>query len=289
MPETLTIQRLIVALACIVFGLDKACAENRDPPVLVLVSSQAAAGPARDDRPLTERDAPRPICGYGRSKLEPLASVIEGTIISVSGLFIFYGAMIKIIHHQPTEYLNESIMVMIISIVITGALVLYLNYVSKKTDSMVIRADALHYKTDLFSNGAVLLALVLIAFTGENLIDPILGIGIAGYMIYSSYPLIKDGVLMLLDAALEAEEVEKIEYLIERDARITDYHDLRTRRSASEIFISVHLVFDTDTSLVDAHHVSDDIELGFAKLFPDDTVHSIVHLDPFDDSGPHHH
>ena len=106
---------------------------------------------------------------FGRGKIEPLAAVIEGTVIILSALFIFYEALIKMAHPRTMEYMTESIIVMLVSIVITAFLVMFLNYVVKKTNNMVIKADALHYKTDLFSNGAVLIALALISMTGEEL------------------------------------------------------------------------------------------------------------------------
>jgi len=179
---------------------------------------------------------------YGRSKIEPLAAVIEGVVVSLSALFILYEALIKIAHPREMGHMAESIWVMIASFIITAFLVTFLNYVAKKTKNMVIRADALHYKTDLFSNGAVLMALVLISYTAEELIDPILGIGIAIYMIYSAIPIIKEGVLMLLDAALEPEDVDKIIDVIKSEELITDYHFLQTREAGSNIFISVHAV-----------------------------------------------
>ena len=221
---------------------------------------------------------------FGRGKLEPLAAVVEGTIISMSALFVLYQAIMKMVNKAPTQHLQESIVVMILSIIITGALVLFLNYIAKKTKNMVIRADALHYKTDLFSNGAVLLALGLISMTGIELIDPILGIGIAVYMFYSALPIIKEGILMLLDISLEEEEVEKIKDLLDNEKEITTYHFLSTRQAGSHIYISVHLVFNVTVTLYDAHVVGDKIELKLKKLFPEYKVHSIVHLDPYDDS-----
>ena len=231
--------------------------------------------------------APDAQFNFGRSKLEPLAAVVEGTIISISGLFIFYQAMIKILHEQETTYLEESIGVMIVSIVITAALVTFLQIVAKKTNNMVIRADALHYKTDLFSNGAVLLALGLISVTGEDIIDPILGIAIAGYMIYSAFPLIKEGLLMLLDIALDDADVAQIKALLDQrlaNREISDYHYLQTRQAGSVVFVSVHIVFNVSISLYDAHKVTDQIELDIKSLFPDRSVDTIVHMDPYDDS-----
>ncbi|MFY9142528.1 cation diffusion facilitator family transporter [Sulfuricurvum sp.] len=225
---------------------------------------------------------------FGRRKLEPLAAVIEGTIISLSALFILYESISKIVQGSTVEHLNSSIIVMAASIVITAALVLFLRYVANKTGNMVIKADALHYQTDLLSNGAVLAALAFIALTDYTLVDPILGIGISGYMLYSAFPLIKEGILMLLDAALDAESVTKINKLLNSQLDISSHHDLRTRRSGSDINISVHIVFSVSTSLYDAHMVGDKIELALKNLFPENNIYALIHLDPYDDSEEAH-
>ncbi len=231
----------------------------------------------------TEKD-PDDKFHFGRSKIEPLAAVIEGAVISISALFVLYEALLKMTHNRPTEHLLESVWVMVASFVITSFLVAFLKYVSKKTKNMVIRADALHYQTDLFSNGAVLLALGLISVTGEQLIDPVLGIILALYMIYSAIPIIKEGILMLLDAAIPAEDIEQIIVIIEKESAITTYHDLKTREAGSHIFISVHAVFNVSISLYDAHLISDRIEAKIRTIFKDKRVHILIHMDPYDDS-----
>jgi ferrous-iron efflux pump FieF len=221
---------------------------------------------------------------FGRRKLEPLAAVIEGTIISLSALFILYTAISKMVQGSVIEHLDLSIWVMVASLIITAALVLFLNVIAKKTGNMVIQADALHYKTDLLTNGAVLISLVFITFTDYTFIDPLLGIGISVYMIYSAYPIIKEGVLMLLDAALDNESVSRINKLLNSQIDISGHHDLRTRRSGSDVYLSVHIVFSVSTSLYDAHMVGDRIELALKNLFPEDNVYALIHLDPYDDS-----
>jgi cation diffusion facilitator family transporter len=224
---------------------------------------------------------------FGRNKIEPLAAVIEGSVISFSALFILYESLVKITHPREMSFMSESIWVMLVSLVITIALVIFLNYVAKKTNNMVIKADALHYKTDIFSNGAVLVALALISMTGEQLIDPILGIGIAIFMIYSSIPIIKEGILMLLDAALPEKDNNKIKeilnYSISKN-ETTDYHFLQTRESGSHIYVSVHVVFNISISLYDAHLISDQLELKIKEVFQDKKVHIMIHMDPYDDS-----
>ncbi len=221
---------------------------------------------------------------YGRSKIEPLAAVIEGTVVSLSAIFILYEALVKFTHPRDMDHMIASVYVMVASFIITALLVAFLNFVAKKTKNMVIKADALHYKTDLYSNGAVLVALVLINYTAQEWIDPVLGIGIAIYMIYSAIPIIKEGILMLLDAALPEEDLLLIKNAINSEELITDYHFLQTRESGSNIYVSVHTVFNLDISLYDAHLIADKVEAKIKALFPDKTVHTLIHMDPYDDS-----
>ncbi|ACZ12598.1 cation diffusion facilitator family transporter [Sulfurospirillum deleyianum] len=222
---------------------------------------------------------------YGKGKIEALAAVIEGTIICMSGLFILYTAIKKLFYPEALSHLSSSIWVMLVSFILTTMLVAFLHHVAKKTHSMVIESDALHYKTDVLSNGAILLSLVAIHFTGFEMIDSIMGILISLYIIYSAYELIKDGVYILLDASLEEEIVENIQRLILAEKEISDFHDLKTRRSANTYFVDVHLVFSPGISLLRAHHAGDKIEDNIKALAPEIEWVINAHLDPYDDSN----
>lgn len=221
---------------------------------------------------------------YGRGKVEALASVIEGTIITISGLFLLYQAISKYIHHTTSSYAQTSIIVMIISLGITIGLVLYLNIVAKKTNNMVIKADALHYKTDVWTNIAVLISLVGVYFTGYEIIDIIIGGIISVYIIYSAYELIEEGVLVLLDRALDDETTDKIKEILLSEKEVNDYHFLKTRTAANNNFVDVHLVFDKVITLFDAHNISDKIEEKLSKLDESKQWIINIHLDPYDDS-----
>jgi len=221
---------------------------------------------------------------YGKGKIEALAGVIEGTVITVSGLFIFYTAIKKAIYQEPLEYLGSSILVMLISLGLTIALVTFLNYAAKKTRSMVVKSDALHYKTDVLSNGAILVSLVLIQATGMELIDSIMGVIISIYIIHSAYEIIRDGVYILLDASLDEAIVEKIKNIILEEKEISDFHYLKTRKSANTNFVDVHFVFSPGISLLRAHHAGDRIEEKIKDLIPDGEWIINAHLDPYDDS-----
>ncbi len=226
---------------------------------------------------------------YGRGKIEALAAVIEGTVITMSGIYIFYEAIRKAFHHEETKLLETSIIVMLISLIITIALVLYLNYVAKKTNSMVIKSDALHYKTDIFTNGAILVSLVLIQFTSWQIIDSIIGGLIAIYIIFEAYKIIKEGVYVLLDGALEDKQVEHIEYILNSEEGLTGHHFLKTRTSGHNNFVDVHLVFTNDMLLLEAHRISDRIEERISLLDPTREWVMNMHLDPYDDSQAEHH
>jgi cation diffusion facilitator family transporter len=220
---------------------------------------------------------------YGRGKIEALASVIEGTIITISGLYLLYQAIDKAINGEVSQYLDISIYVMIASLIITVSLVIYLNSIAKKTNSMVIKADALHYKTDVFSNIAVLSSLILVTFTGYEIIDVIVGGGIALYIIYSSYELIHDGVLVLLDRAVDSEIVVKIEEIIKDNKKVNAYHLLKTREAGHQTFVEVHLVFDCIITLMEAHKASDSIEHKIKRLDRKRDWIINIHMDPYDD------
>ena len=221
---------------------------------------------------------------YGRGKIEAIASTIEGIIIALSGFFIFYQAIQKIVHQEPVTHLSSSIGVMIISLIMTAALVLFLNYVANITQNMVIKSDALHYKTDLLSNGAILVSLITIYFTDFYLIDAILGILIAIYIVYSAFELIQDGVLVLLDASLDEEIVEKIKEIIKNEPDVNDFHWLRTRKAGNDYFVDVHLVLTPEISLLEAHRIGDIVEAKIKSIHNDANWLINIHLDPYDDS-----
>jgi cation diffusion facilitator family transporter len=221
---------------------------------------------------------------YGRGKIEALAAVIEGSIIAFSGLFILYEAIKKYYSDEVVKHLDLSLLVMFISMVVTFMLVLFLNYVAKKTNSMVIKSDALHYKTDLVTNLAVLVSLALVLFTDMQLIDVIVGAIIAVYIVYSAYELIKEGVLVLLDRAIDEEIVENIKSIIEAEEKAQDYHYLKTREAGKYKFVDVHVVFNCLISLMEAHKASDRIEDKIKDIDPDSVWIINIHLDPYDDS-----
>lgn len=220
---------------------------------------------------------------YGKAKIEAIAAVIEGTVITVSGLYIIYAALKKLAEGTVTTLLSPSIFAMIFSIIVTYFLVQYLLSVAKKTGSLVIKADALHYKTDLWSNAAVLLALGLVSFTGLDSIDALFGLGIGIYIIYSAYGIIVEGIEILLDKSLEGDVVAKIGEIISNHPEVTSYHWLKTRSDGTTNFVEFHMVLRPSMYLLEAHRVAEEVEDQMRALERKKRWIITPHLDPYDD------
>lgn len=221
---------------------------------------------------------------YGRGKLEALSSVIEGTIIAMSGFFIIYESFDSLYNGKEISHVAPAVAVMCTSFIMTFFLVLFLSRVAKVSGSMVVRADLLHYKVDLLSNGTVLVSLLLVFVIELHFIDALVGAGIAIYIIYSAISLIKDGIYTLLDRAMSKESERKIREILDSSHGIIGYHALRTREAGSVRFIDVHLVFRRDYALFEAHAISDKIEERIRALDSTVSWNITTHLDPYDDS-----
>lgn len=220
---------------------------------------------------------------HWREKILAIASFLEGSIISLSGLFIIYSWIHKIIENEKVSNLDIWIWVILISFIVTWALVLFLSYVAKKTNNLVIKADSLHYKTDLYSNAAILIGLVAIHFTGFHLLDAILGIWIWIYIIYSAWELISEGYEFLMDKALDKKTQDKIIDIITKPEEVTSYHLFKTISGVKTNYVTFHLVFNIDTKLVDAHKVFHKTEAEIKKIDKSKKWEIVAHLDPYDD------
>jgi len=228
-------------------------------------------------------EAPDEEYHYGKGKIQAIAGVIEGTIITISGLYIIYVAIEKLRMGKETTLLTPSIIAMAISIVVTWFLVKYLLSVAEKTDNIVIKADALHYKTDLWSNAAVLLSLGLVAATGLDWIDALFGLGIGVYIIYSAYEIIVEGVEILLDKALDGKMVAKIGEIISAHQEVSSYHWLRTRTDGTTNFVEFHMVLRPNMLLIEAHRIAEEIEEQIVALDTNKRWVITPHFDPYDD------
>jgi ferrous-iron efflux pump FieF len=215
---------------------------------------------------------------FGHGKAEALAGMGQAFFIAGSAGFLVLQASGRLFH-PPTDMkgIEIGVGVMLFSIVATLLLLSFQKHVISKTNSTAIKADALHYKTDLWVNSSVILALVL-TFYGWPFFDAIFALGIAIFILYSAWEIIREAIDLLMDRELPDEERKKIKERVKSHANVLGMHDLRTRRSGNTVFIQLHLELDGNLTLSEAHAIADGVERDLVAQFPSAEV--IIHEDP---------
>jgi len=215
---------------------------------------------------------------FGHGKAEALAGMGQAMFIAGSAGFLLLQAVGRLVSPQElTAGLEVGVGVMIFSIIATLILLSFQKYVIKQTNSTAIKADALHYRTDLLVNASVIVALLL-TFYGWSYFDALFGIGIAIFILYSAWEIVKESIDLLMDHELPDDEREKIRQIVIKHPKVQGMHDLRTRRSGTRIFIQLHLELDSTLTLAAAHIIADDVENELESFFQDAEV--IIHEDP---------
>ena len=214
---------------------------------------------------------------FGHGKAEALAGLSQSMFIAGSAGFLLLEAGRRLISPIAVESVGVSMLVMVFSIIATLLLLSFQAHVIRKTNSTAIRADALHYRTDLLVNASVILALWL-SVKGWAGFDALFACAIAIYILYSAWEIITVSYDHLMDRELPDEQREEIERLVLQHKSARGLHDLRSRHSGTVTFIQLHLELDDDLSLLEAHKISDEVELCLLGAFPGSEI--IIHIDP---------
>ncbi|MEH6526738.1 MAG: cation diffusion facilitator family transporter [Sneathiella sp.] len=215
---------------------------------------------------------------FGHGKAEALAGLFQSAIIAGSGVFLVFQASERLLNPKALNSSDLGIAVMVVSIVLTLFLVAYQRYVIRKTRSVAISADSLHYVGDVLINGSVIVALILGGVFHWIYADGVFAIGIALFLLFSSWKIIRASFSDLMDEELEDAERTKIIELVTAHPGVLGIHDLRTRRSGQQVFIQMHLDMDGGMTLHDAHQISDSVEKELITEFPE--AEAIIHQDP---------
>ena len=214
---------------------------------------------------------------FGHGKAEALAGLSQSMFIAGSAGFLLLEAGRRLISPIAVESVGVGMLVMVFSIIATLLLLSFQAHVIRKTNSTAIRADALHYRTDLLVNASVILALWL-SVKGWAGFDALFACAIAIYILYSAWEIITVSYDHLMDRELPDEQREEIERLVLQHKSARGLHDLRSRHSGTVTFIQLHLELDDDLSLLEAHKISDEVELCLLEAFPGSEI--IIHIDP---------
>jgi ferrous-iron efflux pump FieF len=219
---------------------------------------------------------------FGHGKAESLAALGQATFIAGSAVFLVLHAVERLLNPLPLDRLGIGIAVIVFATIVTLLLLTLQFYVIRQTQSTAIRADSLHYTTDVLVNLSVIAALVL-AGLGWTRIDSILGIAIAVYVSYSAWGIGHEAVQMLMDRELPLEVQSKVRQIANDHARVHGVHEMRTRQSGRDYFIQLHLELDDEMPLVEAHAIGDSVEASIRAAFPNADV--LIHHDPVHAGG----
>ena len=214
---------------------------------------------------------------FGHGKAEALAGLAQALFISISAVLIGVHALDRLQHPQPLTAGAVGIAVTLFSLAMTLALLLLQRHVVRLTASTAVRADSLHYASDLMLNGSILLALVL-ASLGFERVDALFGLGIAVYILWSAYTIVREAVAVLMDQELPIEVTTRMTELVCSVPGVLGAHDLRSRISGSHWHVQLHLELPADMPLIQAHALCDAAEAAIHREFPRTEV--LVHADP---------
>ena len=214
---------------------------------------------------------------YGHGKAEAIAGLAQSAFIVGSALFLIFEAINRFSHQQVLENGMVGIGVMLITIALTGLLVKFQRYVVKKTGSIAITADSLHYAGDLLLNLSVIVALILSIYLDWQIADPIFALMIALYILRSAWVIGKQSLAQLMDQELPDEVREEIKAIALQHPEVLNLHELRTRSSGRQYFFQLHLEMDGELKLKEAHQIANAVEIEICKAFPNAEV--IIHED----------
>lgn len=214
---------------------------------------------------------------FGHGKAEALAGLAQALLILVSIGLLLTQTLGRLWNPLVVENTPIGISIMLVSMVLTGALVVFQWYVVKRTQSNAIKADSLHYTSDFLMNFGVIIALFL-ASIGYHGADPYFALSIGAFVVYSAWGIAQSAFHLLLDHELNDEQRHLITQLALTQPQVIGMHDLRSRQSGHMQFIQLHLELQEDMLLLEAHGVAEALEHRIMAVFPYADV--IIHLDP---------
>ncbi|HEY3267635.1 MAG TPA: cation diffusion facilitator family transporter [Armatimonadota bacterium] len=242
--------------------------------VIAFVAVRAAGKDADESHP------------FGHGKFENVSGTVEAGLIFVAAVWIIYEAVHKLHHPRPVEQLGWGVGVMLISSLANTLVSRMLFKVGVATDSVALKADAWHLRTDVYTSGGVMLGLALIVAGGYvfphtdlQWMDPVAAICVALLIFRAAWGLTRDSARDLFDASLPPDEIQWVRnYVASYEPEVTDCHNLRTRKAGAHRFIHFDVKAPPDTPIREVHALSHRMHAGIVDRFPGAQV--TIHFDP---------
>ena len=233
--------------------------------IVTLIGFRLAQKPADEDHP------------YGHARFEYLSGLAVAAMIIVIGFELAKGSVEKIIHPTPVEYSVVAMLVLAASIAVKLWLSLFNSTLGKRISSTALLATAADSRNDVLATGVVLLAALVQYFTRWQ-IDAVLGLGVALFILWSGWNLIRETISPLLGEAASPELRELIVDYISEQPHVLGFHDLMVHDyGPGQRFASLHVEMDMRDDPLYCHELIDDME---RECLRSHNIHMVIHYDP---------
>ena len=220
---------------------------------------------------------------FGHGKAESLAGLAQAMFIAGSAVFLMLHAVDRLLNPQPLQSIGIGIGVMVFAIVATALLLAIQRYVIARTGSTAVRADSLHYMTDLLTNASIIVALAL-SLAGWPGLDPIFALGIAFYILHSAWRIGHEAFHLLMDRELPDSDRERIRQIALSHPEVHGLHDLRSYRSGQREIVQFHMELDGALALREAHQITEAVLGEIQKAYPAADI--VIRQDPVEHAEP---
>ena len=234
--------------------------------LIVLLGVRIAAAPADHEH------------RFGHGKAEALAALVQVIIITLSAIFIGFRAVQRLINGAQTADAELGIGVSVVAMVLTVALIGYQRHVVRRTGSLAIGTDRLHYSSDLLLNGSVIVALGLDQYAGWTGADAVFGLLIALWLAWGAWRASSHALDQLMDREWPDELRERFLSAAKEYPELAGLHDFRTRSSGTHYFAQFHVWVPPEWTVQEAHDRLDRVEEQLQQRFPDTEI--LIHIDP---------
>ncbi len=214
---------------------------------------------------------------FGHGKAEALAGLFQAMLMGGSALFLALQSLERFFDPQPVSQPTLILQVSAAAIVLSLVLVLFQSYVIRKTGSIAVAGDHLHYKGDLLLNLGVIGAAYAVSADIDHA-DTIIGFAIAIYIMVGAYGIARPATDMLMDRGFDEPSREKIFNLVLESPGVRGLHELKTRAAGRDRFIQMHIEVDGDLTVRAAHLIAHEVEATIGEAFPETEI--IIHVDP---------
>lgn len=237
----------------------------------------------------TAAQPPNLVHHFGQGKSEYLSAAVEGGLILVAATAIVWTSIGRLVDPTPIDQpgigLALSTLAAVLNLVVGGILV----RTGRRARSIAVEADGRHLLTDVVTSVGVLAGIGLVAIFDWYVLDPIVALAVGANILVTGYGLLRRSVTGLLDASIPADQIRKVEQVLDdfRARHPVDFHALRSRESGRQRFVYVHLLVPDDWTVKRGHDVANELSTAIDAALPG--AHAFVHIEPIGDPSSHGH